>query len=241
MKSSEEALRKRGMAGEEDIKLLESLSTEDIFRKINSTSPSERSAAVIILRSRCNMENKEYIFLLLERLKKEKSLYTKIEICNTLEKGNKTVALMMCNYLGSIGNNQHLTIPNTVSRKKSFPLQRDIIARSLGKMDKEVFPTLLEQLNILDRTKISELLDAIGYIAFYNPDLANPENFGYILNTYEKYKEDMLIVWKITLCCSGFPMKESIELLNHIQCEYSHPTIKAEAERSLKLNLSSRA
>ncbi len=235
MKSSEEALRKRGMAGEEDIKLLERLSTEDIFMKINSTVPAERSAAVIILRSRCNMEDKEYIFLLLERLKKEKSLYTKIEICNTLEKGNKTVALMMCNYLGSIGSNQHLTIANTVSRKKSFPLQRDIIARSLGRMDKEVFSVLLKQLKILDRTKISELLDAIGYMAFYNPDLANPENFGHILDTYEKYREDMLIVWKIALCCSGFPMKESIELLSHIQCEYSHPTIKAEAERSLKL------
>lgn len=235
MKSNEEDLRKRGMAGERDIKLLENLSTEDLFEKINSPIAAERSAATILLRSRCEIDNKDYILLLLERLEKEKSLYTKIELCNTLEKGNITTALVMCNYLGKIGNNQYLTIADTVSKKKSFPLQRDIIARTLSRMDKIVFPVLLEQLDTLDKAKVAELLDAIGYMAFYNPDLANPENFRYILHTYEKYEEDILIIWKIALCCSGFSIKESIELLNNIQFTYTHPTVKAESERSLKL------
>jgi hypothetical protein len=235
MKSSKLDLRKRGMASEEDITLLQSLSTEELCKKVNSSVPAERSAAVIVLRSRCTVHDPAHVARLLERLAIEKALYTKLEITVSLEAGNEITASLMCDYLGRIGNNQHRIIPETVSKKKSFPLPRDIIARSLGRMNTCVFPVLLNRLKTNERQELTELTDAIGYMAFYNKELATEEAFLPILQTYEKYISDELIVWKISLCCSGFPLKESVDLLDRIKSTGMHPTIRKEADRSLAL------
>lgn len=69
-----------------------------------------------------------------------------LKICNTLEKGNLKTAEQMIPYLGRIGHNQHLCLLNKVLKKSSYPLPRDIIARSLGKMDGTILPALLKVL-----------------------------------------------------------------------------------------------
>ena len=40
----------------------------------------------------------------------------------------------MVEYLGQIGNNQHKVLPTNGFNKKSYPLPRDIIARTLAHM-----------------------------------------------------------------------------------------------------------
>lgn len=233
MKSSKEDLRKRGFAEKADTDKYNTYTKEQLYQLLDSRTAAERTIAVILLRTRCGYNDDEYLKILLQRLTKEKALYTKIEICNTLEAGNEKAALMMCNYLGRIGNNQHKTISDAVSKKKCYPLQRDIIARTLSRMDKSLCPVLLSQLDSGDRTKISELVDAIGYMIFYNKELAKLSNFMKIKETFERFGDDELIVWKIALCCSAFPSEESKALLKHIGENYPDTTIQKEVERSL--------
>lgn len=234
MKSSNESLRKRGLPNEADIFKAKQLTPELLYKKLSSVLPAERSAAAIALREKI-VNNKECTSHLILTLQFEKSLYSKIEICKTLEAGDSTTAFLMCDYLGKIGNNQHSTVPDQVSKKKSYPLPRDIIARSLGKMDKSIFPVLLERAENVSKSQLSELLDAIGFIAFYNQDLAIVSNFIPIIRMYEKYKSNEMIIWKTAICCSSFPIRQSIDLLNNIAESATNETILAEVKRSLKL------
>ena len=65
-------------------------------------------------------------------------------------------------YLAKIGKNQYKELPSEPSRKKSYPLPRDIIARTLAKMDTSIMPFLMKVLKEDDLSKISEVIDAIN-------------------------------------------------------------------------------
>ena len=188
VKSSLSDLQRRGFATEDDIKKSYNLSQNELITLLHSKCAISRTAAAhnlsIMQASVQNItditgttditDNKNIIKTpsipnvideLLKQLCVEKCLYTKISICESLEKSDNdciTTARKMTAYLGKIGNNQHKILPEKVSKKKSFPLPRDIIARSLGKMDITIYPVLLELIHSRDVCKISEVLDAIG-------------------------------------------------------------------------------
>ncbi|NDV60434.1 hypothetical protein [Bacteroides sp. 519] len=231
MKSTNEALRKRGLANSLDISLAKKLSVEQLYEKLLSFLPVDRSAAAFALQHKECDENERTIRLL-DALKIENTLYPKLAICKSLESGNSTTALLMCNYLGKIGNNQLQAVPPRTSWKKSYPLPRDIIARTLGKMNKSIFGLLLAQAEDMPQEQLIEILDAIGYMAFYNNEVGTSKNFATILRLYYKYKNNELIVWKLIMCCSGFHIKESIEFLNEVKSD--NTTIQAEIRRSLR-------
>lgn len=235
LKSSVEDLKKRGYVSKEDLKYFHERPREQLIQLMNSDDPFERTASIITLRDENDIGNREYVSLLLERLCIEKALYTRLEICNALELGNRDTAELMCAYLGKIGNNQHKSIPVEVSKKKSFPLPRDIIARSLGKMNTSILSALIRHLSLDSREIVSELLDAIGFMVFYHRELATLEYFQSILHTYQSFKADELIVWKTVLCCSAFPLTQSKELIEQIKKTHENQTIQLEADRSLKL------
>ncbi|MGL4669117.1 MAG: hypothetical protein ACRCVG_00770 [Methanobacteriaceae archaeon] len=253
MKSSNSQLRKRGMIDEGDINKFEDYSEESLFVCLKSDDPVERTVAVRLLSEKFSCNNKDYVNVLLSLLSTEKALYTRLEIFNFLETGNKTTAKLMTNYLGKIGNNQHKKIPNKVSKKKSYPLPRDIIARTLGKMDCEVLEVLFSVLESKNKAKISEVLDAIGFLIFYNSSLATVENFNVILSFLFDYSDDGnvdvvngedVIVWKIFMCFSAFPLEECREFLEGFivscgnDCDSNNVTdnmIVNEAKRSLKI------
>lgn len=229
------------------MELATTLPFELLFKQINSKSAVERSAAIKALSIKCPCDHKEYISSLLSRLCVEKALYTKIELCNALESGNKTTVVMMCEYLGQIGSNQHKVVPDTVSKKISFPLPRDIIARSLARMDVSVLSILMDTLEYGDRKKVVEVIDAVGFMIFYHQELATFSNLQKVQAVLDRYPGDNLILWKIVLCCSAFPRKESIEFLdkqNELASRFicqeikditSKKTIIAEIARSRKL------
>lgn len=235
MKSSEVDLRKRGKMNQQDIDLIATLTDKELVGLIDSGSSVTRSAAVRLLYQRGYMKNEDFTLLLLQRLTKEKCLYTKIEICETLEKGDTKTASQMVRYLGCIGENQHTSLPDKVSLKISFPCARDIIARSLARMDTSILPVLIEVLYSKDTNRISEVLDAIGSMAFYHQNLVNLQLFEHIKNTMNTYLDNAIIQWKCVLCLSAFPITESKNILQDIRRSNCHQTIKKEAERSLKL------
>lgn len=235
MKSSIEDLRGRGLAQNHDIDKFIELSYEELMDNINSQLPTERTSAIRILYNKFGCNDKKFIVTILDRLCIEKSLYTKLEICSVLEAGNISTAKEIIKYLGKIGNNQHKSLPDKISKKVSYPLPRDIIARSLGKMNKSILPVLIDVLDSKEKYKIYEVLDAIGFLVFYNKDLVDFILFEKILKTAKMYSDDDLMMWKGVICFSAFSIEESVAVLTDISRINPNKLIRDEASRSLKL------
>lgn len=217
------------MATKEEIESAAALSFEQLIELLYGIEPYRRSAAAISL---CRFVNEAADELLMQ-LSRENCLYTRIAICESLENGNIETARKMTKYLGYIGKNQHKVPPEKVSAKKSFPLPRDIMARSLGRMDASIFPVILEVLSGDNLAQILEGLDAFGYMVFYNPSLATTKNCQILLNLAERYKEDSLLLWKVILCLSAFPCMESKEFL--LRFTHNQSIHGMEAQRSLRM------
>lgn len=228
MRSTQTELRSRGKASKEEIEACAGLPAEELVKELHNSDPCRRTAAAYCL----HPEIEGAAELLLEQLCRETCLYTRIAVCESLEKGGKSVAEKMIPYLGRVGKNQHKSLPDKVSDKKSYPLPRDLIARSLARMDLAVFPLLLDVLDTGDTWKITEALDAVGFMAFYHPSLVTEKNADRVIRLLKKENNE-IIQWKALLCLSAFPVPEGIRVLK----EYVGRTdlLGAEAVRSLKL------
>ncbi len=235
MKSDIDALRSRGYMEADDMDTYKQWSKIKLFELLHDKEPVKRSIAVRLLSQSFGVENTEISKLLLEQLCMEQKLYTRLEICAALERGNEKTAEQMLLYIGKIGNNQYKTLPERPSLKKSYPLPRDIIARSLGRMDQRVMPRLLEALDTGGSMQLPEILDAIGYLAFYNEAAATKSNMSTVIKTMKDNWDSPLIVWKGILCLSGFPFEESIAFLQDIVKQNRNELFTAEAKRALKL------
>jgi hypothetical protein len=170
----------------------------------------------------------EYIPELCSALEIEKKLYPKIEICETLIKfGEKSVPYLI-NLLGEIGNNQHKTVPSGEFKKKSYPLPRDIAARTISKIGIVALDYLLQILEKEEPKKISEALDAIGYICFYNN---NSIPYNQFKKLYLENKYNDLLKWKVIRTLEAFSDSEVFlkELLNSEKDE----RLKNEIQRSI--------
>lgn len=230
MKSSKIELRKRGYIDDLDISIYDKLSVDELKKLLNSDEAFERTVAVRLLNVKSSA-----VKILLDRLVIEKSLYTKNEILKVLEQGNENTAKIMVNYLGIIGHNQHKKVPKEVSKKKSYPLPRDVVARALGHMDSKNINVMLPVLNNGDVVQISEILDAIGFMIFYDDNLSTIYNFTIIKDTIEKYKDNDLILWKGTEVLSAFKLSDSINYLNYLKTITKNKTILKEIDRSLNI------
>lgn len=222
------------MANQSDITQLSQLPKSQLLPLVNSESPPRRTAAVRLLTAG-HMPDDYIVNLLLERLCIEKHLYTRLEICSALENGDIDTAASMTRYLGCIGTNHHKSLPKSVSNKISYPLPRDIIARTLAKMDTSVFPALAEVLLSGVESKISEVIDSIGFMIFYNGELSTLTNFQLIADTMEKFAYNEIIYWKSIICLSAFDLNESIKALDQIILKGGNLLLLQEASRSHSL------
>lgn len=228
MKSTQTELRSRGKASKEEIAACAGLSAEELAKELHNPDPCRRTAAAYWL----HPETEGAAELLLEQLCRETCLYTRIAVCESLEKGGRAAAEKMIPYLGRVGKNQHRSLPDKVSAKKSYPLPRDLIARTLAGMDLAVFPLLLDVLDTGDTWKISEALDAVGFMAFYHPSLVSEKNADRVIRLLTSC-EDEVIQWKALICLSAFPVPEGIQILEEFA---GKPDLcGAEAARSLRL------
>lgn len=237
LKSSEEKLKSRGMVSKRELEAYGRLTDAELYEMFGSTQAAIRSAAIHILAER-HMDEADYTERILRQLSVEKSLYTRMSICNVLEHGNKETAIRMTTYLGKIGNNQYRQLPDNVSRKKSYPLQRDIIARTLAKMNLAVFPVLIDLLKATEWSMRSEGIDAVGYMVFYNRQLATEENAQLIYETMYRYKGDSVIYWKLIQCLSAFSLESCTYRLQEIMAENPGTLFEMEAARSLHIQQS---
>ena len=218
---NEEKRKQRGWVDKTALDAYNGATIEEMLSLLTATDPQKRTIAAHLLPLSCETAN-----ILLDAFSHESALYTRLALAEKLEKGDGKIAEKMLPYLASIGNNQH-RVPVQPSHKKSFPLPRDLIARSLGRMDPTIFPVLMDSLATLSVTKLREVIDAIGYLAFYNPAVATDAHYDRLLQLRKTYKEDTLIQWKLIICFSAFPQSRSLLLEESV--------FAAEAQRSLKL------
>jgi hypothetical protein len=141
----------------------------------------------------------------------------------------------MINYLGAIGDNQHKSQPGKVSKKVCYPLPRDIIARTMGRMNISVLKSLLSAMEDKEITIIYEALDAIGYMCFYNDITDEHSRIKILLSCFERNRNDEIIRWKIARCMSSFNCNESIDILKKMYTQEKEQVIREEIKRSLSI------
>ena len=201
--------------GEKEIKPFYDLRKEQLIELFESDVATDRTIAIRCLH-KGKLFTKEDIKYLCESLMNEKKLYVRLEIEKVLTDIGAENLPVLISYLSLIGNNRHLSRGKT-SLKKSYPLPRDIIARIIGHFDLENVnvDTLYEMMFTLERNQLSEMIDGIGFLTFYNPSLSTEVYFNRMkLFVRSKYLGDDLIMWKFYMYCSAFSkIKECREFL----------------------------
>ncbi|OOM05683.1 HEAT repeat domain-containing protein [Clostridium saccharobutylicum] len=234
MKSSNEQLKNRGYATIEDVDKYTDLSEKELLILLKSKEPYKRTIAIKLLANKVKLNN-EIITLFCNMLLHENKLYTKIELCNALSKASVESAKIMVNYLGVIGKNQYKELPDKKFNKKSYPLPRDIVARTLAHMGVEVLPELIKVLKSNNVVAIREGLDAIGFICFYNSKDYHEEISNDLISCFNEYIEDDIIRWKSVRAFESFNNQIIIDLLTNIKENDEKEIIRIEATRSLNI------
>lgn len=234
MKSSDSQLRSRGKITSEDLQQYSNHTKIELLEMLKSKEAYKRTIAVKILSEKYDLTD-DLIHLFLHTLKQEKKLYTKIELCDALSKGDVQSAKIMVEYLGKIGNNKHTELPTNDFNKKSYPLPRDIIARTLAHMKEDILPVLMDVLKTNNIPEIREVIDAIGFICFYNKIHFNTQIVDeLILCLNENYNDD-IIRWKLVRAFESFNDINLIHILMEIKQNDSQLVIRNEAKRSLEI------
>lgn len=229
MKSTKQQLRQRGYPEAGDLHSLSNFGYEELLACLTDPDPVKRSSAAILLQPDVDRAARA----LLQQLTLEQQLYTRLMICECLQQGTVQTAQQMIPYLGSIGTNQYRQPPHRASLKTSFPLPRDLIARTLGRMTPEVLPKLRAVLSSGSRAEISEGLDAIGYLLAHHPLLASVDLCEQLLAFLKQVGQDDLLLWKGILTLSMVPYQMSLDYLAGVKT--ANPIHALEAQRSISL------
>lgn len=230
-KSSVLQLKSRGYIQESDLYNYKDLKIPELMDLLDSGNAYERTIAVRLI-SALMKDDEQKASLLCTKLSKEDKLYTKIELCDALAKMGVCAAKTMCRYLGRIGNNQYTELPEVEFKKKSYPLPRDIISRTLAHMGKEVLPYLSGVLITEDNPAIREAIDAVGFICFY-------EKIDYplkdLIACFNINSDDKIIRWKAARALGSFSDSAAVDLLLSVKNCDNEERIRKEAERSLRI------
>ncbi|TAJ11372.1 hypothetical protein DMA11_17175 [Marinilabiliaceae bacterium JC017] len=228
IKSTEEQLEKRGFLPEEFDTKSYDLTTEEALELLQSKAPKERTLAARLLPKEGELERA--VDGLLNALILEKKLYSKMEISNALARCGEIAIRPLIGQFGRIGENQHQTVPDKAFKKLNYPLPRDIAARTIIRIGSSALPDLLKFIETAKEEQLSEAIDAIGFICFYN---GSKGVFHKLKNRYESIKDNDLVKWKIIRACSGLP--ESLGFLQQEKEELASPRLQREIDRSIGL------
>ncbi|MDR0659564.1 MAG: hypothetical protein LBG19_01925 [Prevotellaceae bacterium] len=229
MKSSNEQLQKRGFADDEFEKGFKTASYHELLIWLNDPIPVKRTVAARRLGRLQNINSVEPLCIALE---KEKALYCKLEICNTLILFGKDAVPHLIGRLGKVANKQYKAPPKKKFGKKSYPLPHDIFARTLMKMSGGVLPELCAVLDSDNTVQMSEAIDAVGYICFYDTQ-KRPDVAQLLYRCYQKYIDNNLLKWKLIRAMSAF--YEMLPFLENQYQQLKNGELRQEAERSISI------
>ena len=109
-------------------------------------------------------------------------------------------------------------------------MPRDIIARTMAKMNPDYFSTILEIINYPEDKVVAEAIDAIGWMVFYHQELATAKNYQTVIQSFERYHDNELMKWKLIIV-----YRRLIKVRLFKTAGFQNPVVQAEIERSLSL------
>lgn len=197
---------------------------------LNYDNPQKRTISASILGER---QDKEAIIPLCMAFKREKALYSRIAISEALSQIGDPAVGPLIDLLGKIGKNQETELPQKYFNKKSYPLVRDMAARTLVKIGKPATPYLIEVIENGAEFKAQQAIDAIGGIAAKTGDR---RALKILIIRIEGcfYDGDKITLWKTVRALSGFKnSEEAVDSLIRITMGDFDSPIIWEALRSL--------
>lgn len=143
-------------------------------------------------------------------MKNEKALYSRIAMSESL--GNMGVVAVpnLIEQLGRIGNNQEKELPSKYFKKKSFPLQRDLAARTLVKIGRPALPYLSHKISHNEDVFAREqAVDAVGGITFKTNDQSAVDVIIQTIHENTDDQNNRVLYWKSIRALSGFKKNRS--------------------------------
>lgn len=227
MKSTEKQLENRGFIKGDEVIEYRMKGTLSLLNMLNFGNPKDRSIAARLLGDKKDYKAVEY---LCNALKKEKALYTKIEIQNALVKSDILAIPFLINHLGVIGKNQHKKINNDDLNKRTYPLARDIAARVLCQIGPKALPSLKEVIKSGGYKQRLEAIDAIGHITYHYASVGCEED---LMELYGSKDCDDLMQWKIIKAMQSFKSERMQTELKEIIEKGNDEILIKEAKRSM--------
>ena len=220
---------KRGQISQDDTLPYIDFSTEDLIEMLKAENPQDRTISAVLLGNRNDIR---VIKPLCNALKNERSLYSRIAISEALSQIGEPATPCLIQLLGEIGKNQEKELPLKYFKKKSFPLVRDMAARTLVKIGEPATPYLIEVLETGNEFKVQQAIDALGAISAKTGDKRALNSLITLMGQVENANDaesarDQLTLWKITRALSGFKnSKEAIyPLIAILKSNYDSPII----------------
>lgn len=218
--------QKRGQISPAELEEYKEASLTELTSLLDSTDPKKRTIAATLIGNRKILE---LIPRLCHCLSHERSLYPRIAISEALGKMGEPAVIPLIALLGKIGSNQEKELPQKYFAKKSFPLARDLAARTLVKIGTPALPYLMSKLATGTPFEIQQALDAIGGIVSRTGD---HRPLPVLLQLLTADPTDVITTWKIVRTLSVFRSPAVIgpllKMLTHDQ-----PPLRWETARSL--------
>lgn len=230
MKDSLDRYVKRQQRGEiaiDDICQYSDLSVNGLLELLRSKNVQERTIGATIIGNR---KLTGLTLSLCESLRIETHLYPRIAMAEALGKMGEAAVLPLIGLLGKIGNNQETSLPIKYFNKRSYPLPRDLAARTLAKLGIAAIPELTKMIEKSDDFETQQAIDALGSIVNNTHDkFALPV----MIKALDKYSTNTITTWKIVRALSGFKFVETIDPLLLILQNRTEAAIRWEAIRSI--------
>ena len=221
--------KQRGQVSHELITEFAGKSDEALITMLKDKNAQLRTAAATLLGER---KFESAVQPLCIALTKEKALYSRLAICEALVLMGEAAIGPLIDLLGKIGSNQHRALPEKGFYKRSYPLPRDIAARTLIRMGIPVLQKIAPVLRAGDRAQILEAIDVIGDIS---NQYMNDHCLGPLLAVYEDSSDDDLMQWKILRSFQAFPDQRVTDILLQVIQYSAIAPLRWEAVRSLGL------
>lgn len=222
------AWQKRGFVSDEHVSAFRNTLDNDLLLLLKSRTPAERTIAATLLGQR---STSDAVIPLCDALQTETALYARLAICTALEIHGEASVPVLLQHLGKIGKNQEYALPESYFKKKSYPLARDIVARTLIRIGKPAVSATLDLADTPDIGLLSHVIDTLGGLLHRTHD---PRIHAKILNLYATSNAHILLRWKAIRALSGHPSHDTTAaLLPELRSE--HPAMVWETLRTLGL------
>jgi hypothetical protein len=191
-------MQNRGFVDTGEENKFNTLNRLDLLQLLSSKISVERTSAARLIKK---YKEADTVKALCSALEKEKKLYTKLEICNSLTQMGTISLPQLIGLLGKIGNNQHKEVDKKEFKKSSYPLPRDIVARTIVRFKTDALPFVDRYITTYNKIATPEAIDVVGHICFYNN---NNYNHLKLINIIETNPDNDLLRWKVIRALSAF-------------------------------------